>query len=90
MNGPCGGVRVDNKCEIDPDKDCAGVKIYERMEKLGELNTFIEMRDPHQWSKAKRPRLFEIERPISPVRTMLGSILEYRILLRRPKLEEEE
>lgn len=88
MNGPCGGVRVDNKCEIDEEKDCAWVKIYERMEKLGELDKFIEMRDPHEWSKAKRPRLFEIEKPINPVGTMLGSLPAYLTLLRKPKLEE--
>ncbi len=88
MNGPCGGVRADNKCEIDPDKDCAWVKIYERMEKLGELDKFIEMRDPHEWSKMKRPRLFEIDKPLSPVRAMLGSLPAYLTLLRKPKLEE--
>ncbi|MCW3133111.1 MAG: methylenetetrahydrofolate reductase C-terminal domain-containing protein [Methanophagales archaeon] len=88
MNGPCGGVRVDNKCEIDEEKDCAWVKIYERMEKLGELDKFIEMRDPHEWSKMKRPRLFEIEKPISPVGAMLGSLPAYLPLLRKPKLEE--
>jgi len=88
MNGPCGGVRVDNKCEIDENKDCAWVKIYERMEKLGELDKFEEMRDPHEWSKTKRPRLFEIEKPISPVGTMIGSLPAYLTLLKKPKMEE--
>jgi hypothetical protein len=88
MNGPCGGVRADNKCEIDEEKDCAWVKIYERMEKLGELDKFIEMRDPHEWSKMKRPRLFEIEKAISPVGAMLGTLPAYLTLLRKPKLEE--
>ncbi len=88
MNGPCGGVRADNKCEIDEKKDCAWVKIYERMEKLGELDKFIEMRDPHEWSKMKRPRLFEIEKAISPVGAMLGTLPAYLTLLRKPKLEE--
>lgn len=64
MNGPCGGVRVDNKCEIDEKKDCAWVKIYERMEKLGELDKFTSIRSPHEWSKAARPRLFEVEEPV--------------------------
>ncbi|KAF5413202.1 MAG: hypothetical protein C5S38_07020 [Candidatus Methanophagaceae archaeon] len=34
------------------------------MEKLGELEKFEQMIDPHEWSKMKRPRLFEIEEPI--------------------------
>jgi len=90
MNGPCGGVRVDNKCEIDPEKDCAWVKIYERMEKLGELDKFIEMRAPHEWSKCKRPRLFEIEEPVNMMSAMIGAMpgfLTYT-LSAKPKLEE--
>jgi hypothetical protein len=92
MNGPCGGVRVDNKCEIDPEKDCAWVKIYERMEKLGELDKFIEMRAPHEWSKCKRPRLFEIEEPVNMMSAMIGAMpgfLTYTFSA-KPKLEEEK
>jgi len=89
MNGPCGGVRPDGKCEVDPEKDCAWVKIYERMEKMGELDKFLEMRDPHAWSKAKRPRLFTIEEPVKPVRTMLGSLPSYLTLFGGPEYEEE-
>ena len=91
MNGPCGGVRVDNKCEIDAEKDCAWVKIYERMERLGELDKFIEMRAPHEWSKCKRPRLFEIEEPVNMMSAMLGAMpgfLTYTFSA-KPKLEEK-
>ncbi len=88
MNGPCGGVREGDKCEIDEEKDCAWVKIYKRMEKLGEVEKFEQMIDPHEWSKMKRPRLFEIEKAINPVGTMLGSIPAYLTLLRKPKMEE--
>jgi hypothetical protein len=92
MNGPCGGVRVGNKCEIDEEKDCAWVKIYERMEKLGELDKFIEMRDPHEWSKAKRPRLFEIENPVNIMTAGVGALPGFiRLVIGpKPKLEEEE
>ncbi len=84
--------RVDNKCEIDPEKDCAWVKIYERMEKLGELDKFIEMRAPHEWSKCKRPRLFEIEEPVSMMSAMIGAMpgfLTYTFSA-KPKLEEKK
>ncbi len=90
MNGPCGGVREDGKCEVDPEKDCAWVRIYERMEKMGELAKFEEMRDPHAWSRAKRPRLFEIEEPVNPVSTILSSLPAYLTLFGGPKYEEEE
>ena len=89
MNGPCGGVREDGKCEVDPEKDCAWVKIYERMEKMGELDRFTEMRDPHAWSKAKRPRLFTIEEPVNPMRAILGSLPSYLTLFGGPEYEEE-
>jgi len=89
MNGPCGGVREDDKCEVDPDKDCAWVKIYKRMEKLGDIKRFEQINDPHQWSKAKRPRLFEIEKEVNPVAMMLGSLPAYLPLLGRPKIEEK-
>jgi ferredoxin len=38
LNGPCGGTRRGGKCEIDPDKDCAWVLIYRRLEKQGRLD----------------------------------------------------
>ena len=29
-NGPCGGVRVDNSCEVHPDMICVWVEAYQR------------------------------------------------------------
>lgn len=28
-NGPCGGVRMNGKCEVDPDMDCVWVQAWE-------------------------------------------------------------
>lgn len=97
MNGPCGGVRVDDKCEIDPEKDCAWVKIYKRMEKLGELDKFEEMRAPHEWSKMKRPRLFEIKEPMGMM-DMMGAMMNYNavsgymsmMFAKKPEEQKEE
>ncbi len=48
LNGQCGGAK-DGKCEVDPNKDCAWEKIYQRLEKQGRLEDFlnqpIQMRD---------------------------------------------
>ncbi len=89
MNGPCGGVREGDKCEIDEKKDCAWVKIYKRMEQLGELDKFEEIRDPHEWSKMKRPRLFEIENPVG-MSEMMGALpgMLSTMLGPKPKLDE--
>ena len=61
MNGPCGGVRLDGKCEVDPEKDCAWLQIYEREKKLGQLDKLTDIKDAHDWSKAIRPRKLEVE-----------------------------
>ncbi len=60
MNGPCGGYQ-NRKCEVDPDRDCAWILIYERMEKLGEIDKLKKPRPPHDWSKVLRPRKLEVE-----------------------------
>ena len=48
VNGQCGGAK-DGKCEVDPNKDCAWQKIYERLEAQGRLEEFqkqpVQLRD---------------------------------------------
>ncbi|RLI30391.1 5,10-methylenetetrahydrofolate reductase [Candidatus Bathyarchaeota archaeon] len=61
LNGPCGGTTPDGKCEVDPEKDCAWLQIFRRLEKIGELDKFAEIRTPKDWSKATRPRRLSVE-----------------------------
>jgi len=61
LNGPCGGTRPDGKCEVDSDKDCAWYLIYNRLKKIGEVDKINTFNEPQDWSKALRPRVFEIE-----------------------------
>ncbi len=53
INGQCGGAK-NGKCEVDPNKDCAWQKIYERLAAQGRLEEFekqpVQLRD---WSKDK-------------------------------------
>lgn len=72
LNGPCGGTRDDGKCEVDPDKDCVWVKIYERMEKLDQLGDFMKNLEPHDWSRQTRPRQKELE-PIDLEKELSGT-----------------
>ncbi len=48
VNGQCGGAK-DGKCEVSPDKDCAWVKIQERLEAQGRLSELtaqsVQIRD---------------------------------------------
>jgi ferredoxin len=55
LNGPCGGTRRGGKCEIDPDKDCAWVLIYRRLEKQGRLDVMREYYAPKNYRAVKRP-----------------------------------
>ncbi len=51
LNGACGGSK-NGKCELDSEKDCAWILIYERLEKQGKLELLKDFRPPrdHQLS----------------------------------------
>lgn len=55
LNGPCGGTRRGGRCEIDPDKDCAWVLIYRRLEKQGRLDVMRKYCAPKNYRAVKRP-----------------------------------
>jgi hypothetical protein len=56
MNGPCGGYE-DGKCEVDREKDCAWVAIYERMEVLKQRERFTVIHEPKDWREDGHPGL---------------------------------
>ena len=55
LNGPCGGTRRGGKCEIDPDKDCAWVIIYRRLERQGKLELLRKYHPLKNFRVVKRP-----------------------------------
>ena len=50
LNGPCGGAQ-DGKCEIDKEKDCGWIKIYERLKETGRLDNLKKTRAPRNHDK---------------------------------------
>ena len=50
LNGPCGGPS-DGKCEIDSEKDCGWVLIYERLKALGRLDNLKKLYDARSFDK---------------------------------------
>ncbi len=46
VNGPCGGQK-NGKCEVDPNNDCAWIRIYERMLEIGQLDRMESTLDDH-------------------------------------------
>jgi len=61
MNGPCGGASAEGKCEANPEQDCAWLRIYRRLQTLGELEKLKTINPPKDWSKMQRPRAIEVE-----------------------------
>ena len=55
LNGPCGGAK-DGKCEVDSNRDCGWVLIYERLKKLGRLDLMRRVQHPKDWSRSRSPR----------------------------------
>lgn len=44
MNGPCGGTKLDNTCEVSDENPCAWALIWERLEKQGRLDLITKVR----------------------------------------------
>lgn len=42
LNGPCGGF-MDGKCEVDPQRDCAWVLIFDKLKKLGRERDIVNL-----------------------------------------------
>jgi Methylene-tetrahydrofolate reductase C terminal len=61
LNGPCGGLGSDGACEIDPERTCAWIQIYERLEKMGKLDNLKDIAEPQDWSKSDRARTIDDE-----------------------------
>ena len=55
LNGPCGG-QDKGKCEVDKNRDCAWILIYNELKKQGKLHLFKEKRPPKDHSKVSKPR----------------------------------
>ncbi|MCM8778858.1 MAG: methylenetetrahydrofolate reductase C-terminal domain-containing protein [Candidatus Omnitrophica bacterium] len=55
LNGPCGG-QNKGKCEVDKEKDCAWVLIYEELKKQGELDLLKEIKPPRDYTKKIHPQ----------------------------------
>ncbi len=59
VNGPCGGYK-HGMCEVDPNRECAWVRIYNRLEKAGQLEKLSSLQPPKDYSKMAHPRRIEI------------------------------
>ena len=49
-NGPCGGVRLDGKCEVYPEKACIWVTAQQNSSRLPWPEELHDLRPPVDWS----------------------------------------
>lgn len=61
LNGPCGGMSK-GKCEIDKNRDCAWVLIYQELEKQKKVEEFKKINKPQDFRKSLKPRHLELEK----------------------------
>ena len=55
LNGPCGG-QNKGKCEVDKERDCAWILVYNELKKQGKVGLLREIRAPKDHSKLSKPR----------------------------------
>lgn len=54
LNGPCGGP-MNRKCEVDKERDCTWILIYEALKEKGKLDLLRRFKPPKDYSKMTRP-----------------------------------
>src|SRR5450631_3778800 len=81
-NGPCGGVRADGSCEVDPAMRCVWIEATDGMKRIGEPRnkTFLEPIDHRLWNRSSWLRVINgthsrptVIRPnVAPARESFG------------------
>jgi hypothetical protein len=62
LNGPCGGAK-GRMCEVNPDEECAWLRIYDRLEALGQVDNLLAIRSPREHLKNVPPRRHSTRKP---------------------------
>lgn len=73
LNGPCGGAE-NGKCEVDTNRPCGWIMIYERLKKLGRLDLLDPYQSPKNNSKWSRPRSLKVSPEKATFNYAAGSI----------------
>jgi len=59
VNGPCGGQK-NGKCEVNPENECAWIKIYNRLEATGQLDKLTQTREDKGYAAVAYPRTISL------------------------------
>src|SRR5450631_440803 len=81
-NGPCGGVRADGSCEVNPAMRCVWVEAIDGLKRINppQQKTFLEPIDHRFWNRSSwlrvidgtHPRLTVIRPNVAPARESFG------------------
>jgi len=71
LNGPCGGAK-DGKCEVDKERDCGWLVIYNRLKDIGKLELMYNLRKPKDYSKWSRPRSLSLKADKAEFKSLAG------------------
>jgi len=67
LNGPCGGME-EGQCEVDATRECAWVRIHQRLEKQQRDGVFARTVAPKDWSRKFKPGMLNLARSDKPER----------------------
>jgi len=60
LNGPCGG-QNRGKCEVDKNRDCAWILIYQDLKKQNRLDLLKEIKPPRDYTKKLHPQALALK-----------------------------
>ncbi len=73
LNGPCGGTE-NGMCEVDKQRPCGWVLIYERLKKLDRLELLEAYQPPKNHARWSRPRTLKVSETEATFCSQAGTI----------------
>jgi len=73
LNGPCGGAE-NGYCEVDKERPCGWVLIYERLKKLNRLDLLDAFQPPKNNARWSRPRTLKVSPHEATFTSQAGSV----------------
>lgn len=73
LNGPCGGAE-NGFCEVDQERPCGWILIYERSKKTNRLDLLDPYQSPKNNAKRSRPRSLKVSETEATFKSAAGSI----------------
>jgi hypothetical protein len=73
LNGPCGGTE-NGMCEVDKQRPCGWVLIYERLKKLDRLELLEPYQPPKNYARWSRPRTLKVSETEATFCSQAGTI----------------